>query len=146
MQAAMAAIGAGLDQLVAGIGQMVTGLGDVDADGNAVKSVTTRVSKFGNAIESPATLLYGLDSAKTTVLTKFLVGVTQIVDALGDPKVPGATILYGLDQISNGLGLAGGGATTGAGGAQTIGRVLGSSVAHADVVTAMHQAGVARAE
>jgi hypothetical protein len=80
------------------------------------------------------------------VLTKFVVGVAQIVDALGDPSVPGATILYGLDQISDGLGLAGEGGTAGADGAVTVGRVLASTVAHADIVTALHQAGVARAE
>jgi hypothetical protein len=146
IQAALVAMSAGLGQLLGGIDQIVTGLGDVDANGNVVKSVTTRVSKFGNTLESPASLLYGLDSAKTAVLTKFVVGVGQIVDALGDPKVPAATILYGLKQISDGLGTAAGGTTTGAEGAATVAHVLSATVAHADVVTALHQAGLSRAE
>jgi X-X-X-Leu-X-X-Gly heptad repeat protein len=146
IQAALAALGSGLTQLNAGIGQIVTGLGDVDASGKPVKAVTTRVSKFGNTIESPATLLWGMQSAKDAVLQKFVVGVAQIVDALGDPNVTAATILSGLKQISDGLALAGGGATTGASGADTLSHIVGASVANQDVATALHQAGLNRVD
>jgi hypothetical protein len=145
VQAAIAAMGAGANQLVAGIQQIIAGLGDMGANGVPKKAVTSRVSKFGNTIESPATLLWGMESAKETVLTKFVVGVAQIVDALGDPNVPSTTILSGLKQISEGLGLAGGGATTGGDGAVTIGHILARTVAGQDVTTALHQAGLARA-
>ncbi len=145
IQAALAAIGAGATQLSSGINQIVAGLGDVDSSGTPVKSVTTRTSKFGNLIESPATLLWGMESAKQAVLTKFVVGVTQIVDALGDPNVKAATILSGLAQISAGLGQAGTGGATGAAGAETLGHIIGASVAGADTATAQHQAGLARA-
>ena len=146
VQAALVAIESGLTTLNGGIGQIVTGLGDVDANGKAVKSVTTRTSKFGNKIESPASLLYGLDSAKDTVMTKFVTGVAQILDALGDPNVTAATVLSGLKQISDGLATAGSGATTGASGAGTLTHIVGASVAASDVATALHQAGLARAD
>ena len=87
-----------------------------------------------------------MESAKETVLTKFVVGVSQIVDALGDPNVTSATILSGLKQISDGLGLAGSGSTEGAAGATTIGHILARTVAGQDVTTALHQAGLARAD
>lgn len=146
VQAALAAMNAGLTQLSGGIGQIVAGLGDVDANGTPVKAVTTRVSKYGNTLESPATLLWGMQSAKETVLLKFVVGVTQIVDALGDPNVTSTTILSGLKQISEGLALAGAGGASGAAGAETIGHVLAATVAGQDVTTALHQAGLSRAE
>ncbi|MDP1793081.1 MAG: hypothetical protein Q8K63_02995 [Acidimicrobiales bacterium] len=145
LQAALAAIGAGATQLAGGINQIVAGLGDVDASGTPVKAVTTRVSKYGNTLESPATLLYGLEASKQVVLTKFVLGVTQIVDALGDPNVTSATILSGLKQISDGLGLAGAGATEGGGGAETLGHIIGAGVSSADSATALHQAGLERA-
>ncbi|MEY2419100.1 MAG: hypothetical protein QOG90_1780 [Actinomycetota bacterium] len=145
IQAALTAIGSGLTQLNGGIAQIVTGLGDVDANGKPVKSVTTRVSKFGNTIESPANLLYGLQSSQDAVLQKFVAGVAQIVDALGDPNVSASTILSGLKQISDGLGQAGTGAGSGASGADTLGHVVSASVASQDVATALHQAGLSRA-
>lgn len=146
VQAALAAIGAGTNQLSAGISQIVAGLGDVDATGKPVKAVTTRVSKYGNTLESPATLLWGMQSAKETVMTKFVVGVAQLVDALGDPNVKSTTILSGLKQVSDGLGLAGTAGEGAADGANTIGHVLSRTVADQDVTTALHQAGLARAE
>ena len=146
VQASLVALGAGVSKLTDGIGQIVTGLGDVNADGSAVKSVTTRVSKFDNTLESPASRLWGLQSSKDAVLTKFVAGVGQILDALGDPKVPSSTLLYGLKQISEGLGTAGGATGTASDGAATVSHVLGSTIAAQDVVTALHQAGLARAE
>jgi uncharacterized phage infection (PIP) family protein YhgE len=146
VEASLVAISTGLGELTSGVGQIVAGLGDVDATGKAVKSVTTRVSKFGNTIETPASLLYALDVSRDAVTTKFIVGVGQILDALGDPNVPSATILSGLKQLSDGLALAGGGSNDGADGAAQLAHILSRSVANADVVTALHQAGLARAE
>lgn len=146
VQAALAAMGAGANQLTAGVQQIIAGLGDLDANGTPKKAVTSHVTKFGNTVESPATLLWGMESAKETITTKFVVGVAQLVDALGDPNVKSTTILSGLKQISDGLGLAGGGTASGASGAATIGHVLARTVAGQDVTTALHQAGLARAE
>ncbi len=145
-QAAVAALGAGAAKLGAGIAQLVTGLGDVDANGVPVKAVTTRVSKYGNTIESPSSLLWGLESSKDAVSTKFVAGVTQILDALGDPNVSSQTILFGLKQLSEGLGTAAGGTTTGAAGAAQVAHVLSRTVADQDVTSALHQAGLSRAE
>ena len=86
-----------------------------------------------------------MESAKETVLTKFVVGVTQIVDALGDPNVKSETILSGLKQVTDGLGLAGSASDGAASGANTIGHVLARTVANQDITTALHQAGLARA-
>ncbi|HVV37395.1 MAG TPA: hypothetical protein VHC63_12375 [Acidimicrobiales bacterium] len=146
MQAALVAMSSGVSQLVGGIDQIVAGLGNVDASGKPVKNVTTRTSKYGNVIETPADLLYALQSSKDAVMNQFVAGVAQIVDALGDPNVSAATILAGLKQVSDGLGLANGGASTGATGATTLSHVVSSSVNSADVATALHQAGVTRAE
>lgn len=146
VQAGLVAATAGLSKLAEGIEQIAAGMGDVDETGKAVKAVTTRVSKYGNTLESPASLLYALDVSKEAVLTKFVVGVGQIIDALGDPKVPTASILFGLKQVSDGLASAGGGGAAGADGAATVAKVLNSTVAAADIVTALHQAGGARAE
>lgn len=146
VQASLVALSAGLTALNSGIGTIVTGLGDVNADGTATKAVTTRVSKFGNTLESPASLLWGLQSSKDAVLTKFVAGVGQILTALGDPNVSSATLLYGLKQVSEGLGTAGTAGAGAADGAATVSRVLASTIAGQDVVTALHQAGLARVE
>lgn len=146
VQASLVALSSGLTTLTGGIGQIVTGLGDVNPDGSIKKAVTTRVSKFGNTLESPASLLWGMQSSKDVVLTKFVVGVSQILDALGDPNVSSATLLYGLKQVSEGLGTAGTAGTGAADGAQTVSRVIASTVASQDVTTALHQAGLARVD
>jgi X-X-X-Leu-X-X-Gly heptad repeat protein len=146
VQASLVAASTGLGQLIDGVTQIVAGLGDLDANGEAVKTVTTRTSKFGNVIETPASLLYALDVSKNTVATKFVAGVGQILEALGDPNVPAATILYGLRQVSDGLALAGSGGADGADGADQLAHILARTVADADMVTALHQAGVARSE
>jgi putative membrane protein len=146
VQASLVAVSTGLGQLTSGVGQIVAGIGNVDANGKAAKSVTTRVSKYGHTLETPASLLYALDVSHDAVTTKFIAGVGQILAALGDPKVPAATILYGLKQVSDGLGTAGAGGTAGADGAATLAHILARTVSDSDVVTALHQAGVARVE
>lgn len=146
LQAAVAALGIGASKLGDGIAQIVTGLGDVDANGVPVKAVTTRVTKYGNTVETPASLLWGLESAKDAVSTKFVTGVMQILAALGDPKVSGQTLLFGLQQLSDGLGKAGQGSKAGASGAAQVAHVLSRTVADQDTATALHQAGAARAD
>jgi X-X-X-Leu-X-X-Gly heptad repeat protein len=144
--AAVVALGNGASQLTDGIAQIVTGLGDMGADGKPAKAVTKRTTRFGNVVEDPATLLWGLQSARDSINDKFVSGVNQIIDALGDPNVQGATILSGMKQVSDGLGQAGAGATTGSGGASTLSHVMAQTVSKQDIATALQQAGVKRAD
>jgi hypothetical protein len=90
--------------------------------------------------------LWGLEASKDAVSTKFIAGVTQLLDALGDPNVSSSTILYGLKQLSDGAGQAAAGGTTGASGAGQVAHILSRTASDQDVVTALHQAGLARAE
>jgi len=144
VQASLVALGSGVTKLGDGIKQIVTGLGDIGPDGKPVKAVTKRTTRFGNTLEDPASLLWALSSSQSVVTTKFIVGVNQILDALGDPKVSSSTILYGLKQLSDGIGQAGDGATSGASGAEQLAHVLSRTVASQDVAAALHQAGNAR--
>jgi hypothetical protein len=118
----------------------------MQADGHAKKEVTRRTTKFGNTVEDPATVLFGLESSQTAITDKFISGVNQIIEALGDPNVSASTILYGLHQLSDGLGQAQAGSQQGAAGAGTLGGVLDSTAAGQDVAAALEQAAVTRAE
>lgn len=144
VQAALVALGAGAGKLSSGVDQLVAGLGDIGADGKAVKSVSKRVTRFGNTIEDPASVLYGLSSAQATITTKFVAGVNQIIEALGDPNVKAETVLSGLKQLSDGIATAGSGSGEGATGAATLAHVLSRTVAKQDLAAALHQSGVAR--
>jgi putative membrane protein len=146
LQAGLVAMGSGANTLSDGINQIVAGLGSLQADGHAKKEVTQRITKAGNKVEDPATALWAIESAQSAVNDKFVDGVNQILEALGDPNVSKATILYGLSQLSAGLATAATGATGGAAGAGTLSGVLGSTAAAQDVASGLQQAGASRAE
>jgi len=136
----------GIGTLAGGVSQIVAGLGSLQPDGHAKKEVTKRTTKFGNIVEDPATVLFGLESSQTAITDKFVAGVNQILDALGSPDVNAATILYGLQQLSDGLGQAQAGSAKGAGGAGTVASVVGSTAAGQDVAAALQQAANGRAD
>lgn len=135
----------GLGGLVAGTSQLAAGLGDLKADGSAAKAVTTRVSKFGNSIESPASALWGLQSLEDTVRGKFVTGVDEILAALGDPAVTGETVLSGLRRLADGTALMVTGSASGRDGAGTLANSVEKSAFSGDVLAALQLAGIDRA-
>src|SRR5439155_25185159 len=109
-----------------GVGQITAGIGDLDKNGNAVKAVTVRRSKFGTLVEDPASLQYGLSLVHD--------GFGKVFAGFGDRDVKAATVLSGLTQISDGL-------TAGVTGADTLNGVVRSSVVGSDQSAALQNAG-----
>lgn len=156
---ALGALDAGLPQLVDGLDeavngtralvdgtdQLAAGLGTLQADGSATKAVTSRVSRFGNTIESPASVLWGIQSAEDTIRSRFVPGVDEILAALGDPSVPGSTVLAGLQQLVDGVGQAREGTAAGETGAAAVANTVEKSALSADVLAALQLAGINRA-
>ena len=130
-ESAIAQIKSVLATIDTGVGAIVSGIGDLDKNGNAVKAVTApRRSQFGTLVQDPASLQYGLSLIHD--------GFNGVFTGFGSRSVKAATVLGGLQQISDGL-------VTGINGAATVSGVVKTGVVSSDQYAAFQNAGAKRA-